>query len=472
MRLDHWSTLAIAVAALVALRLVVLATAGLELYADESQYWFWSTMPAFGYVSKPPLIAWLIGASTAVCGPSDVCVRLSAPLLQGATAILVALATAVAAGRLAGIVAGLIWITLPGVAVSSLIISTDVPILCAWAAALLVTLRLRRIGGSAGLYAWLGIAIGIGLLAKQAMIYFVLCLAIAAIVDRGTRRIVLDRRILLSLVLALLIIAPNLWWNQTHGWALVRHTAANASWGNARAFSLKEPLSFFGAQFGVFGPISFLLLLVTACRPRRLDGLDRMLLAFVLPVLLIVLVQAFLSRANDNWAAVAYVAASVLLARRFTDGTFDRLRQPTLVINLVLGLIVYVLAYVPLGPLDPFVQMRGWQAFGRQVGERVAAAGAPVLVPTERKLAAQLLRYAEPRPTIAVPPGMDGRAGNQFELSIPWQKRPGERALVMSYEPNPPALAGLDAKPVGELQAPYRTNRTRTVYLNLVDPPG
>ena len=43
-------------------------------------------------------------------------------------------------------------------------------------------------------------------------------------------------------------------------------------------------------------------------------GRDRWLLCFILPVLLIILAQAVLSRANANWAATAYPAASVLVA--------------------------------------------------------------------------------------------------------------------------------------------------------------
>ena len=47
------------------LRLLTLFGTPLELYPDEAQYWLWSRTLAFGYYSKPPLIAWSIWASTA-----------------------------------------------------------------------------------------------------------------------------------------------------------------------------------------------------------------------------------------------------------------------------------------------------------------------------------------------------------------------------------------------------------------------
>jgi hypothetical protein len=36
-----------------------------DLFFDESQYWSWSRDLAFGYIYKPPLLAWIIGAARA-----------------------------------------------------------------------------------------------------------------------------------------------------------------------------------------------------------------------------------------------------------------------------------------------------------------------------------------------------------------------------------------------------------------------
>ncbi|MEO0674467.1 MAG: hypothetical protein AAFY32_05610, partial [Pseudomonadota bacterium] len=48
---------------IVGVRLIALGTSQLDLGPDETQYWFWAQSPAFGYFSKPPMIAWLIGAT-------------------------------------------------------------------------------------------------------------------------------------------------------------------------------------------------------------------------------------------------------------------------------------------------------------------------------------------------------------------------------------------------------------------------
>lgn len=62
----HWSDadyllrLLCCLATLLALRLVALYTAKTDLVLDEAQYWTWSRELAFGYFSKPPMIAWVI----------------------------------------------------------------------------------------------------------------------------------------------------------------------------------------------------------------------------------------------------------------------------------------------------------------------------------------------------------------------------------------------------------------------------
>src|SRR5579862_3922796 len=77
---------AAAVVAVTALRLIWLAASRTGLYPDEAQYWFWAQHPAFGYYSKPPLVAWLIWLTTAAFGDSELAIRLSAPLLHAAAA--------------------------------------------------------------------------------------------------------------------------------------------------------------------------------------------------------------------------------------------------------------------------------------------------------------------------------------------------------------------------------------------------
>ena len=68
--------------AILAVRVIALAVSNAELFFDEAQYWAWGQEPAFGYYTKPPLIAWIIGATTSLCGDTPFCVRLPSPLMH------------------------------------------------------------------------------------------------------------------------------------------------------------------------------------------------------------------------------------------------------------------------------------------------------------------------------------------------------------------------------------------------------
>src|SRR5207302_11317125 len=108
-----------AVAALTAIRIIWLATNSAGLYPDEAQYWFWAQYPAWGYYSKPPLVAWLIWLTTAAIGDGEFAIRLSAPLLHAAAAGFVyGIAARLYDGR-TGFWAALAYATLPGVSLSA-----------------------------------------------------------------------------------------------------------------------------------------------------------------------------------------------------------------------------------------------------------------------------------------------------------------------------------------------------------------
>ncbi len=77
------------IALLTAWRALAIAASGLDLYVDEAQYWTWSQALAWGYFSKPPMIAAVIAATTSVCGDGELCVKSGALLLYPFTTMLI-----------------------------------------------------------------------------------------------------------------------------------------------------------------------------------------------------------------------------------------------------------------------------------------------------------------------------------------------------------------------------------------------
>lgn len=433
------------VLALTVLRVAGLAATGLELHGDEAQYWTWAQRLDFGYFTKPPLIAWIIATTTAACGDAEVCVRVSSPLLHAATAMaLYALGRALRDAR-TGMWAAVLWITLPAVAFSSLIVSTDVPLLAFWTLAVLAlrrTLDSRDLGRTS--WAWAvtaGVAIGLGLLAKYAMAYAVIGLAIHLAFAPGDRWILRDRRGLLILALAAAVLAPNLIWNARHHFATVGHLGDNANL-TGTLFHPEHAAEFLGQQFGVFGPVPFLVLLwrAVAWARGRASAAERYLLAFALPPLAVVLFQAFLSRANANWAVTAYPSAAVLVALWLTETARPRAWRlwtvgPHLVASL--AFLFLVSAWPVLAPpyvSKGFARLTGWQTMAQQLRPILDRnLTLPVLM-SDRMTMAALLYYLRDRLTEA-----NGRDDGDARMPVwnwDWNHKPENHyELLDAYGP-------------------------------------
>ena len=126
-----------------AARVVALFYIPLGLYFDEAQYWMWSRAFDWGYFTKPPLIAWVIGSTTLLAGTdAEWAVRLGAPIAHMSAAGALFILGRSMYGAWAGFWAGFGWLMLPGVWFSSSVISTDALLLPLWSIALLAMWRL------------------------------------------------------------------------------------------------------------------------------------------------------------------------------------------------------------------------------------------------------------------------------------------------------------------------------------------
>jgi 4-amino-4-deoxy-L-arabinose transferase-like glycosyltransferase len=437
-------------------RVLALRNSPLNLLPDEAQYWSWSRYLAFGYFSKPPVVAWLISATTVIAGNDEWGVRLGAPLLHAATGVVVAFIGRALFNERVGFFSALVYATLPGVVFSSLIISTDVPLLFFWALALLAIWQLYT-RPSLRWAVVLGVAFGLGFLAKYAMAYILLGLLVFAVIGPRQPWRAAGRYLVLAAVVALAVIAPNIVWNASHGWATVGHTAANAHWGEGGGLHLMEALSFAAAQFGVFGPILLAALIVRLVLWRRdpPDTSERFLLAFAVPVLVLMILQSGISRAHANWAAVSYVAGTVLVV-----GWLERVRQPWPVrISLILQLAVFVIFttifagaihYPPAGMSDKWAkrldilhQMRGWRGLANQVERQLQTAPNDIAVAADdREVMAELDYYLRDRTfPLVIATGM-GPPGNQYELENPITAANGRHVLLIARYPDRKDILG------------------------------
>lgn len=288
-------------------RLLALYFDRTELWIDEAQYWLWGQSFSFGAYSKPPLIGWLIGLTTGLLGDSAFAVRVAAPVIHALTAcVIIALGTRLGS-RKAAALAGAVYITMPAATLGSLLISTDTPLLLAIALAVLLQHRLAA-RPSVRDAILLGLAVGLGFLSKQAMIYAVLGMCTAAVASKDWR--ITRRDAATAFVVALLAVSPNLWWIASHGFVTLRHLEESGA-AKGVGLHLTGALRFLAEQFAVMGPIAFAAFLLSFRKPARaLIGP----LAIAAVILSLVTLQALTSRALANWAVGFTVTANIAAA--------------------------------------------------------------------------------------------------------------------------------------------------------------
>lgn len=470
-------------------RIVYLYLHPFDLHPDEAQYWVWAQDLSFGYYSKPPVVAWLIAASMAVCGDGEACVRMSAPLLHMATALAVyGIGHRLYDARI-GFWAALVYATLPGVSFSAVVLSTDLPLLFFWALGIYALVTALQYN-SWRRWLLLGIAVGLGLMSKYAMVFFVVSAAIYLAVMRRAVTATLPgfvARVITALVVAALIYLPNLLWNAANSFVSYAHTEDNVNL-SGDLFRFDTLLEFVGAQFGVFGPILFALLIIVLLRWRGWvkDPRALLLVCFTLPTLALMIGQAFLSRANANWAAPAYVAGSVLVtawalgwAREGREAWATAWRGRALLLSgsvlLHLGAIAVLCTFLVAtygrpdalpAKADPFKRVRGWHELGSSINLIRHQYGELPLLVDERKLMAEVLYYGRPWSAGAVK-WRPGRIHDHFDLTRPLTDAAPPRMMLVTEREDASEITTRfsRAEVLAEVRTPIGVGRERVVRL-------
>src|ERR1700688_2630007 len=394
--------------AITIVRLVGLMASNVDLFVDESQYWSWSRELAWGYFSKPPLLAWVINIATSVCGDGEACIRAPSPVFHFATSVIMYLTALRLYGPVVGFWAALLMMFGPGLVFSSRIISTDVPLIFFWALALLAYVSLLE------RFSWrwtavLGLSLGFGLLAKYAMIYFLLGMLLAACWDRRAHDLLRSRAAWLAFGVAAVIFAPNLIWVMQHNgvtfWNIVSvvQTDEKTGWNPLAVFE------FLAAQFGVFGPVVFavLLIAITKLRSPKEIPASRVMLAFAIPPLAIITLVALFSHAYANWAAVSVVSSTIFAAAALVNHKAWRWLSFSLALGvLVQGALLFgdaaayriAIPLLPPGKSDIYNRTLGLRALADEVGRFAAQVGANTIVGEDRRAVAALLYYQRNAP--------------------------------------------------------------------------
>ena len=300
---------------LIIFKVVAIYFTNFSLYGDEAQYWLWSQKPDLGYYSKPPLLAWFLSGYLGLFGDSFLSIKtFPIAIYLFISYAIYNLCLNLSFNKKNAQFCAVSFLVIPAASLSSFLVSTDLLLLLFWTTGMVLLLKTIKNNSNLN-FLLLGLIIGLGFLAKYAAIYFLLCLLMLLVLERKSLHSFIKNPVgvLVFLISFVTVLSPNILWNFNNGWITLSHTSDNANLQNLN-LSIYEPIKFLGSQILMVGPFLFIFF-IFFLKNFHLDYENKFLLIFSLPIILIVLVESFLVRANANWAAPALISIFIFLFR-------------------------------------------------------------------------------------------------------------------------------------------------------------
>jgi len=453
---EYGKLLAVILLALSIFRIYYILTGPLALSPDEAQYWDWSRRLQLSYYSKPPMVAYIIRASTMLFGNNELGVRFPAVLLLALSSLFIyrltyALALDSDAGiskekaSLAGFLAGALLQLVPMFAAFGIIMTIDSPLIFFWCVSLwLFWFAVKE----PSMFKWLavGLAVALGMLTKFTMVFFIL--SIFFYLTATSEKTVLNIFYLwLSLVVVIIFYMPVLVWNYSHDWVYFRHVLGHAS---AQKNSIISPVTFFefvGSQLGLLTPLLALTMSVAVFKLRTVKN-GNFLFWFALPAVSVFLLMSLRGKVQANWALPGYITGLIAMAIYvvFKWSDFKKWQKNYIVVAIILPVCVTAVAYYPsmlnLPPrLDPTLRLKGWRQLGAHVSYLRTRLKKNHFIFSDRyQITAELAFYVKGHPRtycVAL-----GRRMNQYDLWDEFYKLKGYDAIFVKRgnKPLPKAI--------------------------------
>ncbi len=397
-----------------------------NLFGDEAQYWLWSKDIEFGYFSKPPFLSWIIKVYTEILGSSFVSLK----LLPSFVYLLIAwgiynLLINSGLNKKDSLAGSLVFLFIPAVSFSSFIISTDLFLLLFWTLSLN---ELIKINSEQGLknFILLGVFLGLGFLSKYAAIYFIICLFILIMLDKSFRKIFMDNLFGFSLTFlsVIIIILPNIVWNFNNGWITLQHTSDNANFANIE-IDFVRGLEFLLIQVLMLGPF---IVLGGLFGYNKWSYIQKIFLIFSVPIILIVLVEAIIVRANANWAAPALISLFSLMYIRINNSFLK-------IANFLFNFTVCFVLFVMIGmsyPSKIFDRISGINDYALKIYNNSSNSAVKNIVVSDRLLFSSLNFELRDKDINFYMPHKEGdKITNHFKIVSPLNKTINENFTLI-----------------------------------------
>ncbi|MEM7572868.1 MAG: glycosyltransferase family 39 protein [Bacteroidota bacterium] len=195
---------------------------GYGIHRDEFLYLAMGDHPMLGYLECSPIIGWVAGLFTAIFGSSVWAAKLPVLLIGlGSVYLVLRLVRELGGGKNAQLVAGMAWVFSPAFLASNYLFQPVSFNQFCWLLIAFCWVRVVRLQRTKDWY-FLGAAVGLGLLTKYSVSFYVLALGIGILLS-SERKLLWHKNALRAAGLAFLIALPNIVWQLAHGLPVVNH---------------------------------------------------------------------------------------------------------------------------------------------------------------------------------------------------------------------------------------------------------
>jgi 4-amino-4-deoxy-L-arabinose transferase-like glycosyltransferase len=133
---SHRRSVAMLFGGILIVRLLVIFFCPTDLAGDEAYYWEWGQHPAWGYYSKPPGIAWIMGLARWLGSDSVIAIRLTATAFSMGTGLAIYLLACHLFNRQTGLLAAALFFVTPAAAGIGFLLTIDSPLMFFWSSTL------------------------------------------------------------------------------------------------------------------------------------------------------------------------------------------------------------------------------------------------------------------------------------------------------------------------------------------------
>lgn len=427
-----------------------------DVFRDELYFIVCGRHPAFGYADQPPVVP-LLSAAFYAMGHSVWMLRLPATLATGVLGWLsVRFARRLGADGFTAAGAGLCVTIAPMLMGIVAVFNTTSFDPLAWTLIAYLLLKATRDQDMSALL-WCGLVIGLDFETKYALVFWAASLGVG-LAATPQRKIFLDKTLWIGAAIAIVIGAPSLIWQATHGWPFLELAAA------AREKNTDTPpLKFVINQVLIMNPLLAPVWITGIVAPFVVEKLKPV--RFVAIAFIVSLVLVLVTHGKDYYIAATYPVMFITgttaighwvkgMKGRSAIAVWGVLATALSAVAAPMALPVLSIdglkAYIAHSPLKPqqqeksfkgtllpqeFADQLGWHDYTNQVGAAWQKIPAAERARTSIKVenygeAAALDVYGAP---YGLPPALSGH--NQYYLWGPRGQRP-VNLLVVQNNPN------------------------------------